>query len=466
MKNHLERTTISKPPIILLAVLLFVSAQAVLAQNTLDKAGLSSSAPASAAYSLRLLSTSYPGSAIQIRRSSDNVTQNIGFTVNGDLDTAALKTFVGANSAFVSIWYDQSGNAKDLTQVTAARQPSIVTSGIINRENGVPFIKYSGVIATGTYNALYLASALTTVGHVTAVHRFVTGGDGFILGHSGAYYWHSGPATNLISSVNASASVKAGAGWTNGVSVMPVSMAWPVVLTITEVEPLLPGSLTAWDNIGTDRNGLHNTTGGGYSELIVFANQLSNGDRQTLENNEGSYFSIGLVTLPVTWLSFTAKEQGKNVLLKWQTAGERNSKEFTIQYSGDGNTWINLANQPASGNSSAINNYSYIHTTAGEGSNYYRILQTDLDGKFSYSEVKIVKFLNEHPAFTIVTSQLGNSLLQVQINQPTVLSLFNSNGKLLWKKRFDPGIQTINVSSYAKGVYFLKGNETAEKVLL
>jgi hypothetical protein len=81
---------------------------------------------------LRKIRTAYTGSAIRVRRSNDNSEQDIGF-VGNDLDTASLKTFVGANSGFVTTWYDQSGNARDATQSTASRQPRIVSSGTIER---------------------------------------------------------------------------------------------------------------------------------------------------------------------------------------------------------------------------------------------------------------------------------------------------------------------------------------------
>jgi hypothetical protein len=48
------------------------------------------------AYSLRKLSSTYSGSAIRVRRSSDNAEQDINF-VGGDLDTQSLLDFVGYN---------------------------------------------------------------------------------------------------------------------------------------------------------------------------------------------------------------------------------------------------------------------------------------------------------------------------------------------------------------------------------
>lgn len=98
---------------------------------------------AAAAYGLRRLSGSYYGSAIRVRRSSDNAEQDIGFTSSGALDTDALTTFVGANNGYVTTWYDQSSNGKDATQSTAAAQPQIVLSGVLQEENGLPAIKFT-----------------------------------------------------------------------------------------------------------------------------------------------------------------------------------------------------------------------------------------------------------------------------------------------------------------------------------
>lgn len=92
---------------------------------------------ASAAYSLRQLSSTYTGNCIRVRRSSDNTEQNIGF-VNNVLDEASLLTFCGAGNGFVTTWYDQSGNAKNATQSTAASQPQIVTSGVVNKIGSLP----------------------------------------------------------------------------------------------------------------------------------------------------------------------------------------------------------------------------------------------------------------------------------------------------------------------------------------
>jgi len=97
---------------------------------------------AAAAYSLRLLRDIYVGSAIRVRRASDNTERNIGF-VNNELDTASLETFCSGTNGFVTTWYDQSGNAANAANATAAEQPKIVASGSTILENGKPTIEFN-----------------------------------------------------------------------------------------------------------------------------------------------------------------------------------------------------------------------------------------------------------------------------------------------------------------------------------
>jgi hypothetical protein len=105
---------------------------------------LDSFSGASAAYSLRNLSSAYTGPLIRVRRSSDNAERDIYGTFRGDLDLAALTSFVGANSGFVTTWYDQSGTGRHATQATAASQPRIVNAGAVETVNGKPAVFTNG----------------------------------------------------------------------------------------------------------------------------------------------------------------------------------------------------------------------------------------------------------------------------------------------------------------------------------
>lgn len=110
---------------------------------------------AAAAYSLRKLRTAYTGSAIRVRRASDNTEQDIGF-VNNVLDTSTLTTFCIGTNGFVKTWYDQSGNSRDATQTTAANQPQIVSSGSVLLQGTKPTLQFDGT------NDFMDASGVTT----------------------------------------------------------------------------------------------------------------------------------------------------------------------------------------------------------------------------------------------------------------------------------------------------------------
>ena len=114
---------------------------------------------AAAAYSLRKLDCDYTGSAIRVRRSSDNSEQDIGFTGAGDLDTASLKSFVGSDSGLVVKAYNQGtgGSTYDAVQSTKEYQPIIAIGGVIQRKNTKPSMYSDGY----RYLTVTLASTLS-----------------------------------------------------------------------------------------------------------------------------------------------------------------------------------------------------------------------------------------------------------------------------------------------------------------
>ena len=70
------------------------------------------------AYSLRKLRTDYSGSAIRVRRASDNTEQDIEFDSSGNLDVNSIKNFVGYNLFSYSEDLAQSVWIKTRTTVT------------------------------------------------------------------------------------------------------------------------------------------------------------------------------------------------------------------------------------------------------------------------------------------------------------------------------------------------------------
>ena len=197
-------------------------------------------------------------------------------------------------------------------------------------------------------------------------------------------------------------------------------------------------------------------------------NAVSNSWEITFDVNGFSGFIVqtATFTLPVNWTSFTVNKQNQSVVLNWSTATEQNTKDFTVQYSTDGVNWNNAAILAAAGNSSSTRSYRYVHHNPAKGYNYYRIMQTDLDGKTNYSEVRVLDLSGDHAAFTIANNKVSNGIVQVQVHQTVSISLYEVSGKLLWKKQFTPGSQNLDVSSYSKGVYLLSAEGKSQKILI
>lgn len=128
---------------------------------------------AAAAYSLRLLRTEYTGNAIRVRRESDNEEQDIPFRAGAGgkiLDTTTLESFCDSSDGFVTTWYDQSGNANNATQTTAASQPKIVSNGTTITDNGKPVLQdgigmtINASITTSGFAQFAVAKNLSTGG--------------------------------------------------------------------------------------------------------------------------------------------------------------------------------------------------------------------------------------------------------------------------------------------------------------
>ena len=99
---------------------------------------------AGAAFSLRKLRSDYSGSAIRIRRSSDNTEQDIGFNIFGEVDSVSILAFANGGDAFVKTWYNQVSGGNDATQTTTSQQPKIVDSGALITSGGKVAMDFDG----------------------------------------------------------------------------------------------------------------------------------------------------------------------------------------------------------------------------------------------------------------------------------------------------------------------------------
>jgi hypothetical protein len=275
-----------------------------------------------AAYSIRKLKSTYTGSALRVRRTSDNAQQDIGFVANS-LDTTALTTFVGSNSGYVTIWYDQSGNNNHISQSTAASQPLIVTSGSVvnaktfetfttstyglNNNNTLPAVYFNG------YNSLALGrnlGSITESSYYTVFNLSMNSTtDGYIIfstnikGESSAWKY-SGYSDGLIAVFHPDNSPRRNffptnvpTGGTALWSGFHTGSAMTVFINNTSkgtnnVVNFSSGSLfTVGSGVQGDLNVPTNWLRGSIQELVVFSTSAT-GSRTGIESNINAYYSI------------------------------------------------------------------------------------------------------------------------------------------------------------------------------
>jgi hypothetical protein len=248
---------------------------------------------ASAAYSLRKMKSTYTGYAIRVRRSSDNQSQDIGFNGLGELDTAALLTFVGSGNGYVSRWYDQSGNNNYAYQTTDAYQPVIVLGGVVQTNGSRPSIYWDNSAPNFFSINTLVWSGVNNIRSVFINMKWVTGsGRNPILGEtSDAIYHADTTAANLIlSKAYANFNVKYGALYLNNVA-KDVNNFYRNTNTNQLISMIHLSNIGYVNILSKDRGDSTSFFKGYYTEIVLFPTDQTN-NKNGISNNMNSYYSI------------------------------------------------------------------------------------------------------------------------------------------------------------------------------
>ncbi len=172
---------------------------------------------------------------------------------------------------------------------------------------------------------------------------------------------------------------------------------------------------------------------------------------------------LGAITLPAR-LEFTAVKQGAVGKLSWKVTQEDNVARYELERSTDGITYTLISSQTRNGNS------LYQHTDAqpATGINYYRVRIVDNDGRYTFSEVRILSFSRggqvvvfPNPAVDIINIQLPENWQSSKVK----LEMYSQSGQLVFSKNQLSGnqVERLQVGNLARGIYTIRlQNETGE----
>ena len=166
--------------------------------------------------------------------------------------------------------------------------------------------------------------------------------------------------------------------------------------------------------------------------------------------------------LPITLISFNAKPNEKYIELNWATQSEINNDFFTIEKSYNAITFFKVLTINGNGTTNQINNYSAQDYELQEQTIYYRLKQTDYDGKYSYSNIIPVylKLSNLDLVFY-------NNILSFKLDENLTnhICIVDALGRIYFNKNIEnQTILTLDISNYRKGIYFVNIKNKQETI--
>ncbi|MGB0838972.1 MAG: choice-of-anchor L domain-containing protein [Chitinophagales bacterium] len=170
---------------------------------------------------------------------------------------------------------------------------------------------------------------------------------------------------------------------------------------------------------------------------------------------------------PVALIRYNGEVEEKGNVLAWATGSELNNEYFELERSVDGMHFETIALVEGQGTTASTTNYDYLDSEAPNGLSYYRLSQTDYDGK--HVELGVITLRRaETGSFGIntIAPVPANDQLNVTFSATGLTSvevnILDITGRLIQTNNFDAksGINTLalDVTKLASGAYFVSIN--------
>lgn len=386
------------------------------------------------------------------------------------------------DNAWKSItWGDPKGDGKGLfvavTDVTSMDQV------MISSDDGLTWTSHKSVVpdpwVTVTYgNGLFVAIAASNI-YSGKVNQVMTSSDGINWsGHESTANndWTSvAYGNNLFVAVaqNSSAGEQVmvssdGSTWTAHKAATPDS--WNSIAFGSGLFVAVSySSLGAGNEVMTSPDGITWTGRTASANLIwesvTYANSLFVAVGQGGSSSAQVMTSGTFAAIPLHWLYVKGGlNNAKQASIEWQVV-EQDVAGYTIEKSSDGINYITVGIIASKGNGE--NSYSFTEQRLLTSTAWYRLKQTDIDGKFSYSNIIVLRNRDNFPisVYPNPVEALATVLVDKKSLNKTAL-LTDMAGKTWQTTRINNLCFAINVAGYPTGCYLLKiENEIPVKII-
>jgi len=166
--------------------------------------------------------------------------------------------------------------------------------------------------------------------------------------------------------------------------------------------------------------------------------------------------------LPIDLMSFGAELNGDNVDIQWTVASQVNNDYYSILRSIDAYDWYEVGRVEGAGNSNQIMEYVFTDEDPYIGLSYYKLKQTDFDGRFeefhpvsiSYDVEIIGLLISPNPVTDILTLTMDGNIH----NDLHVIRIFDSRGNIIIRNNLIGNLKDykVDVSKLSDGMYIVK----------
>jgi hypothetical protein len=216
--------------------------------------------------------------------------------------------------------------------------------------------------------------------------------------------------------------------------------------------------------------------GAGATQINVADSSNDGGASAIDPNNDGNAGESGknvptpinfAVLLPVNFISANAVLINSNsVSVRWAVATPAGKNGiFEIEKSSDGSRWNRIGSMQI--NNEMQSGYEYFDNEANADKIFYRIRETDLDGKSIYSDVIFVNKNGIKASVVVSPNPASNSVNIIyssnSFDKRSVLDIEDMQGRKILTQHIQGVLTQINTSNLARGSYLFTISNGSEK---
>jgi hypothetical protein len=179
-------------------------------------------------------------------------------------------------------------------------------------------------------------------------------------------------------------------------------------------------------------------------------------------NNFYGFAASTVLPVVLVQLIATRNDDG-SIKISWATSQEENAGYYDVERSSDQSGWTKIGTVKAKGYSSTTTNYSFTDRLPLDGTGYYRLKMTDLDGKFTYSKTVSVADSKTKVPLVVYSNPFSDQIrlkVNVSRSQNLVMSVSDMMGKTYLSQSYhaQSGDNFVNLLPpiSASGMYILR----------